>query len=58
MRNKYLSMGGRSRIDVDYDSDAYGLTNKEFQMFKTFFKYDNPNELRNTLINADEKNIL
>ena len=26
--------GARSRIDVDYDSDAYGLTDKELQMFK------------------------
>ena len=24
-------------------------------MFKKFFKYDNPNELRNALINADDK---
>ena len=46
---------GHSRIDVDYDSDAYGLTDKELEMFKNFFKYYKPNELRNALINADEK---
>ena len=49
---------GHSRIDVDYDSDAYKLTNKELQMFKKFFKYGNPNELRNALIDADEKYIM
>ena len=47
--------GIRSRIDVDYDSDAYKLTEKELQLFKKFFKYDNPKELRNALIDADEK---
>ena len=47
--------GGRSRIDVDYDSDTYKLTDKELQMLKKVFKYDNPNELRNALIDTDEK---
>ena len=47
--------GGRPKTDVDYDLDAYNLTDKELQMFKNFFKYDNPNELRNPLINADDK---
>ena len=50
--------GGRSRIDVDYDSDTYKLTDKELQMLKKVFKYDNPNELRNALIDTDEKNIM
>ena len=50
--------GIRSRIDVDYDSDAYKLTEKELQLFKKIFKYDNPKELRNALIDADEKKIL
>ena len=46
---------GCPKIDVDYDLDAYNLTDKELQMFKKIFKYDNPNELRNASINADEK---
>ena len=47
--------GGRSRINVDYDSDTYKLRDKELQKFKKNFKYDNPNELRTALIDADEK---
>ena len=31
------------------------LTDKELRMFKNCFKYDNSNELRNALINANEK---
>ena len=52
--------GGRPRIDVDYETspDTYDLSDKELQMFKTLFKYDNPNELRDALIDADEKKIL
>ena len=40
LRNKYLIMT---------------LADKELQMFKKCFKYDNANELRNALINANEK---
>ena len=49
--------GCRPRIDVDYEtsSDIYDLGHKELQMFKKLFKYDNPNELRDTLMNADEE---
>ena len=49
--------GGLPEIDVDYesDSDTYYLTNKEFQMFKNFFRYDDPNKLRDTFMDADEK---
>ena len=46
---------GCARIDVYYDLDAYDLIDKELQMFKKFLKYDSPNELRNALIDADEK---
>ena len=46
---------GCPKIDVDYDLDAYNLTDKELQMFKKIFKYDNPNELRIALIDVDEK---
>ena len=44
--------GGRPQIDVDYNLGAYGLTTKELQMFKNVFKYDNPNELWNALMDA------
>ena len=47
--------GDHSRIDVNYDSDTCKLTDKELQMFKKIFKYDNPNELRIALIDVDEK---
>ena len=51
---------GRPKINVDYDldtydSDTYNLTNKELQMFKKLFKYNNPNELRDALMDADEE---
>ena len=46
---------GRARIDVYYDLDAYDLIDKELQMFKKILKYDSPNELRNALIDVDEK---
>ena len=44
-------------IDVDYEksSDTYDLNDKELQMFKKLFKYNNPNELKDALIDADEK---
>ena len=41
-----LEYGIRSRIDVDYDSDAYKFTEKELQMFKNFFKYDIPQRVK------------
>ena len=49
--------GGRPRIDVDYEtsSDTYDLSDKELETFKKLFKYDNPNELRDALMNADEE---
>ena len=51
---------GRPKINVDYDldtydSDTYNLTNKELQMFKKLFKHNNPNELRDALMDADEE---
>ena len=51
---------GRPKIDVDYDldtddSDTYNLTDKELQMFKKLFKYNNPNKLRDALMDADEE---
>ena len=49
---------GRPKVDVDYDSDTYNLTHKKLQMFKKFFEYDNPSELRDALIDVDEKNIM
>ena len=42
--------GGCPKIGVDYY-----LTDKEVQMFKKIFKYDNPSELKNTIMDADEK---
>ena len=44
-----------SRIDVNYDLETYGLTDKELQMFRKLFSYANPNEFWNTLIDADEE---
>ena len=32
----------RPKIDVDYDLDTYDLTDKELQLFKKLFKYNNP----------------
>ena len=46
---------GRPVIDLDYDSGAYGLTTKELQMFKKFFKYDNLNKLWKALMDADKE---
>ena len=38
------------------DYELYGLTDKELQMFKKIFSYKNPEELRQTVIEAtDEK---
>ena len=47
----------RPMIDVDYEtsSDTYDLNDKELQMFTKRFKYNNPKELRDALIDADEK---
>ena len=45
----------RPKIDVDYDLDTYDLTDKELQLFKKNFKYDNPSKLRDALIDVDEK---
>ena len=38
---------GRPMIHVDYEtsSDTYHLTNKELQMFKKLFKYNNPSRM-------------
>ena len=47
--------GGRPEIDVDYGSDTYDLTDRELQMFKKLFNYDNPDELRGALMDADKK---
>ena len=47
--------GGRPEIDVDYGSDTYDLTDRELQMFKKLFNYDNPDELRGSLMDADKK---
>ena len=44
---------GRPEIDVDYGSDTYDLTDRELQMFKKLFKYDNSDELRDALMDAD-----
>ena len=48
---------GRPKIDVDYEtsSDTYDLADKALQIFKKLFKYNNPNELRDALIDADKK---
>ena len=46
---------GRPVIDLDYDSGAYGLTTKELQMFKKFFKYDNLNKLWKALMDTDKE---
>ena len=45
--------GGCPRIDVNYDLETYGLTDKELQMFKKLFNYANPNELWNDLMYTD-----
>ena len=54
---RVFEYGGHPRIDVGYEtsSDTYDLSDKELQMFENLFKYNNPNELRDALINADEK---
>ena len=33
----------------------YGLTKREFQMFKNLFSYDNPNESWNALMDTDKE---
>ena len=33
--------GGRPRIDINYDSGTYGLTDKEMQMFRKLFTCGN-----------------
>ena len=54
---RIFEYGGCPKIDVDYEtsSDTHDLTDRELQMFKKCFRYDNPNELRDALIDADEK---
>ena len=47
--------GGRPEIDVDYISGTYDLTDRELQMFKKLFKYDNTDKLRDVLIDADKE---
>ena len=47
--------GGCPRIDVNYDLETYGLTDKELQMFKKLFKSDNPDELWNVLMDGDRR---
>ena len=47
---------GRPRIDINYDSETYGLTDKEMQMFRKLFTYGNPKKLWNALMDADEVN--
>ena len=44
---------GRPEIDVDYGLDTYDLTDRELQMLKKLFKYDNSDELRDALMDAD-----
>ena len=44
---------GRPEIDVDYGSDTYDLTDREFQILKKLFKDDNSDELRDALMNAN-----
>ena len=44
--------GGLPEIDVDYDSDTYDLADRGLQMFK---KLDNPDELRDALMDANKK---
>ena len=39
---RVFEYGGRPRIDINHDSETYGLTDKEMQMFGKFFRYDNP----------------
>ena len=46
---------GRPEIDVDYISGTYDLTDRELQMFKKLFKYDNTDKLRDVLIDADKE---
>ena len=45
--------GGHTKIDVNYDLETYGLSDKELQMFKKLFNYANPNELWNDLMYTD-----
>ena len=52
LRGKY---GGLPRIDINYDSETYGLTDKEMQMFRKLFSYGNPNKLWNILMDANEE---
>ena len=51
---------GRRMIDVDHEasSDTYDLISKELQMFKKLFKCNNSNKVRDTLMDADEENIM
>ena len=44
-----------SNLHVESDSESYGLTDKELQMFKNVFRYQNPEKLRQTLI---KKNMM
>ena len=46
---------GCPQIDINYDSETYGLTDKEMQMFGKHFSYGNPNKLWNTLMDAGEE---
>ena len=40
--------GGRPLINVDYETSSYtyDLTNKELQLFKKLFKYNNPQRVK------------
>ena len=42
-------------IDINYDSETYGLTDKEMQMFRKRYSYGKPNKLWNVLMDADEE---
>ena len=48
--------GGRPRIDINYDSGTYGLTDKEMQMFRKLFTCGNHIKLWNALMDADQVN--
>ena len=65
--NQIFESKYRPEVDIDIDltpdsntygltkKESYGLTKKELQMFRKRFSYKNPEELRQTLIETNDK---
>ena len=54
----YLIDDPESNLNSASDYGYYGLTDKKLQMFKKLFGYQNPELLRQTLIEATDENII